>query len=517
MATTKTHLPTTLPTTPAPAAPSKATRQSPTSILDRGLRLLSSVRFGIIMLLLLLTCCMLGMVIMQQNVEGFRAYYAKLTPAARSLYESLGLFNIYHSWYFTALLAITALNIILSSIDRFPAAWAYVSRPKLTASPRFISAQTFNQTARQSVDADRAAERVAAAWRKAGLRARVNQDERRTTVFAERGVWNRFGAYVVHVALLLIFVGGFLTSRYGVGGQMELVPGKSSNAFSVFDSSEVGSSAPKRAQMPFAVECTDLRQELIRPEGDLDVMNTIDWLSYVKINDAGKETAALVHLNSPYDYRGYRFFQSSFVPVGYARQITVAFAPVGGGAAREVTVARDTATEVEGIGRVSYEEFYPDFTIESGRPDTASGEYHNPAVKIRVTRPDGKTEVAIAQTARAAHTAADAPDGLTKAKDELATVAGNRVTLKGFEKVSRGHTLTVQYDPGRTPVYLGFGLLTLSLCMVFFYSHQRVWAVVEPDGKHTTIYFGGNTNRNRPAFEGRFRSLVQTVIGGSEQ
>ena len=73
------------------------------------------------------------------------------------------------------------------------------------------------------------------------------------------------------------------------------------------------------------------------------------------------------------------------------------------------------------------------------------------------------------------------------------------------------------YDPGRTPVYLGFGLLTLSLCMVFFYSHQRVWAVVEPDGKHTRIYFGGNTNRNRPAFEARFNSLVQSVAGGSEQ
>jgi hypothetical protein len=67
--------------------------------------------------------------------------------------------------------------------------------------------------------------------------------------------------------------------------------------------------------MPFTVECTDLQQALIRPEGNLDVMNTIDWLSYVKITDNGKETAALVHLNAPVDYRGYRFFQSSFVPV----------------------------------------------------------------------------------------------------------------------------------------------------------------------------------------------------------
>ena len=252
MATTKTHLPTTLPE-PAPA---KAGSQGTTSIFDRGLRLLSSVRFGIIMLLLL-GCCMLGMLVMQQNVEGFRAYYAKLTPATRSLYESLSFFNIYHSWYFTALLAITALNIILSSLDRFPSAWAYVSKPKLTASPRFVGAQAFRQT---------------------------------------------------------------------------------------------------------------------------------------------------------------------------------------------------------------------------------------------VSRP-----------------------GDAAAKDELALVAGHRVTLKAFEKVSRGHTLTVQYDPGRTPVYLGFGLLTLSLCMVFFYSHQRVWAVVEPDGRHTNIYFGGNTNRNRPAFEARFGSLIQSAIGGSEQ
>jgi cytochrome c biogenesis protein ResB len=132
---------------------------------------------------------------------------------------------------------------------------------------------------------------------------------------------------------------------------------------------------------------------------------------------------------------------------------------------------------------------------------------------VRVARADGKSQVAVAQTAQARRLA-EQPKELAAATDELALVAGHRVTLKSFEKVSQAHTLTVQYDPGRTPVYLGFGLLTLSLCMVFFYSHQRVWAVVEPDGKYTKIYFGGNTNRNRPAFEARFHSLVQAVVGG---
>ena len=62
-------------------------------------------------------------------------------------------------------------------------------------------------------------------------------------------------------------------------------------------------------------------------------MNTIDWLSFIRIKDGASETPALVHLNTPYDYRGYRFFQSSFEAQGYARQITVRFEPVAGGPA----------------------------------------------------------------------------------------------------------------------------------------------------------------------------------------
>ena len=93
-------------------------------------------------------------------------------------------------------------------------------------------------------------------------------------------------------------------------------------------------------------------------------------------------------------------------------------------------------------------------------------------------------------------------------------VNGNKIILRDFEKVALTHTLTIQYDPGRTPVYLGFMLLVLALCGVFFFSHQRVWAVIEPHGNGSKIYFGGNTNRSRPAFEGRFNSLVQSVTGG---
>jgi cytochrome c biogenesis protein ResB len=93
-------------------------------------------------------------------------------------------------------------------------------------------------------------------------------------------------------------------------------------------------------------------------------------------------------------------------------------------------------------------------------------------------------------------------------------INGNKVLLKSFEKVALGHTLTIQYDPGRIPFYAGSTLLVMALCGVFFFAHQRMWAVIEPDESGSRVFFGGNTNRNRPAFEGRFNLLVQSVIGG---
>ena len=521
MATTETELAS---TTEAPSTAAQAVKISAKksdSVLDKVLRLLSSVRFGLVMLSTLLMCCMIGMLVMQVNVDGFQKYYANLKPAQKLVYGSLGFFDIYRSRYFTLLLAITGLNIILASIDRFPAAWSYVRKPRLTASPKFIASQMFNAEAIEHADPKGVAEKVRNAWRKHGFRARINEENNRTTVFAQRSVWNRLGAYVVHVALLTIFTGGFLTSRYGVGGSMEINPGKTSNVFATSEITMDGGRESK-AFLPFQIECTDLEQKLIRPEGSLDNSNTIDWLSSIRIidKDRNHQEDMVVHLNNVGDYRGYRFFQNSFTPVGNARQITIRFEPAagGGGALPPASIKRNGSAEVPGIGTVRYVNFYPDFDVDNSGPTTLSRDYNNPAAQLEITGPDGKRAMSFAFNPQLSE------QYLTKANEKVGKeggenpllVNGNKIILKDFEKVSLNHTLTIQYDPGRTPVYIGFMLLVMALCGVFFFSHQRVWAVIEPNGKGSKIYFGGNTNRNRPAFEGRFNSLVQSVTGGSK-
>ncbi len=497
------------------------------SILDKILDLLSSVRFGVTMLGIVLICAMIGMLIMQQSVDGFEKYYHRLTPAQRSVYGNLLFFNIYHAWYFSLLLAVTGLNIILASITRFPIAWKYVAEPKLNASPNFIRSQMFTAEARSGEAPGAFAERVRSSWRKLGFRPRVSEENGRITVFGQRNVWNRLGAYSVHVALLTIFTGGVLTARLGVGGMMEIRPGMTSDKINTVEM-KLDGPVGGQAALPFTVECTDLKQELIRPEGGLEANNTIDWKSYVNIKDkeTGKQIPALVHLNFPYDYWGssnpftsYRLFQSQFIAFGYARSITLSFEPAqGGDPLPAVSIPRNGAVDVPGIGRVAYKKFFPDF--DPGAGDSVSGDYNNPVAQLEIVAADGSKRAALALNPRYAEQVLESGSKDAEADAALQKtlfVNGRKVVLKSFEKAALGHTLTVQYDPGRLPFYAGSSLLILSLCGVFFFSHQRVWAVIEPEGSGSKVGFGGNVNRNRNAFEGRFNLLVQSVTGERRQ
>jgi cytochrome c biogenesis protein len=484
-----------------------ARKKSKPSILTRLLNLLSSVRFGVSLLVLLAAACMVGMLIMQQSVEGFDKYYAELMPSQKIVYGGLGFFDIYHSWYFNALLLVLSLNIVLASIDRFPGAWKYISRRKVEASKPYV----LNQKQKAQVEVlgeslGQVAERTATACRAVGLKARVTEKGGRAFLFAEKGAWNRLGAYAVHVALLTTFFGGFLTSQFGRNGQMPLRPGDTQSQMvqSNYSLDEITQSS---VTLPFSVTCTDIQQKLIKLEGGLDQGNTIDWLTRIRIRDETGEREALVHLNKPYDYRGYRFFQASFISMGRARSITLRLTPQDGGAPQNVTIERNGTTHLADGTRIDFVEFFPDFTLKGSKPDTASEDYRNPAAQLKITSPSGETKNAYAF-------AMELPDGAPVG----APVLGYKFKLADFEKAPEAHILSIQHDPGSTIVYLGFALLILTLCAVFFFSHQRVWMVIEEkaQGKYEVV-MGGNTNRNKLGFEDRFKRLTQAVMGPSLQ
>ena len=262
--------------------------------------------------------------------------------------------------------------------------------------------------------------------------------------------------------------------------------------------------------LPFEVECTDIQQKLIDKSGPTSPTNTLDWLTSIRIKDPGYgETEAVVRMNRPFDYRGYRFFQASFVPEGKARQILLRVTPEGEGAQpQDVTMRRNgTATLADGT-RIKFADFFADFVLEGTRADTQSPDYNNPAAELMISKASGETARGYAFPASAA----------ARGPVVGRAVAGYRIQLVDFEKVGAAHVLSVQKDPGAGVVYVGFVLLALTLAAVFFFAHQRVWALVEErsEGKFE-VTIGGNTNRNRLAFEDRFRRLVKAIAGEGEE
>jgi cytochrome c biogenesis protein len=483
------------------------------SFITRTLDLLSSVRFGVIQLILLVIACMIGMLIMQQNIEGFDKYYAELTPAQRMLYGKLGFFDIYHVWYFNALLLILSLNIVLASIDHFPKSWTFISRKKLDASANWLRGQ--DQHASMTLPAANRtalAERVAAAFRSVGLHKPVITEKGgKTFVFGERGAVNRLAAYAVHVALLTIFVGGFLTGMFGHVGNLPLTPGQTGSKVTetVFKiDPETGEFEPSVSsfELPFAVECTDIQQKLIKKEGAITADNTLDWLTHVKFKDPERgEKEALVHLNSPFDYGGYRFFQASFIAEGKAREITLRVTPEQGGEPTDITIRRNGSATLADGTRIDFKDFSGSFRLGGGRQDATESDYSNPAATLSVTPPNGQPAVqAFAFNPRMAETAPIAKR----------PVAGYTYRLIDFEKAPSAHILSVQRDPGATLVYVGFTLLGLTLAYAFFFSHQRVWALIEErEGGNFEVVLGGNTNRNKLAFGDRFKRLKSAIDG----
>ena len=210
-------------------------------------------------------------------------------------------------------------------------------------------------------------------------------------------------------------------------------------------------------------------------------------------------------MNAPFDYRGYRFFQSSFVPDGRARTIRLRVTPEQPGAqGQEIEIMRDGTTQLSDGTIVKFAGFFSDFVLNGTRADSKSPEYNNPAAAIQVVKSSGAADKGYAfqpSTAAAGPMAGRA-------------VAGYKFELIDFEKVGAAHVLSVQKDPGAGVVYMGFALLVLTLAAVFLFSHQRVWVLVEPRGEgRCEITLGGNTNRNRLGFEDRFKRLKSAITG----
>jgi len=283
------------------------------------------------------------------------------------------------------------------------------------------------------------------------------------------------------------------------------VPGQETNAIQMIQF-DLDKKEKFNVELPFTLTCTDIQQKLIDPRGSIDVTNTLDWRTQMRVDDPQYgNTVADISMNKPFSYRGYRFFQAQTIPVGSAREITLNITSQATGDVQTVKLPRLGSTTFPDGTNVEYAEFLPDFVFNAeGKPDTKTGEYNNPVAVLNVTPANGER---LRVFAFGGNVAENIPVGAPK--------AGYKWRLTGYEKSPFAHVLSIKYDPFNGAFiawyFGGFGLIG-ALCFVFFFSHKRIWALIErnEDGS-ANVTIGGNTNRNHVGFQEKFQKVEAEI------
>ena len=487
---------------------SPATRSPATRVL----RTLSSVRTGIVLLIIVGLASAAGTLVLQRPLTDPETLAQTYSPETLRWLDALGLTDVFHAWWFALLLALLSINIVLTSLERLPVAWRYISRPYRRPEPHFLSGLPLQKEIpiRNEPAAVEAAER---AFRRAGLNPQrvvpgedKNAKNGGVSLYAERNRLARLAAYVVHASLLLIFAGGIADALWGYRGFVAMSRGESVDAIELRDGT--------RKPLGFTVRCDAAGQENY-PDG-----TPRRWWSQLTVFENGQEAQRKeIEVNEPLVHRGLRFFQSSYGSTGQMDAIHLtAISKSNPAQTKELRLRPGETAELDSDTTVQLAAFVPDFILAGRQIQTRSNQPNNPAIQLLVeSKKRGQSkEGATALFDRPVlgrSIPVSAKVWLFPRFPDFAHPGESPYTFQ-FRDLEMGYFtgLQVSYEPGQWAVWAGVILMGLGLAMAFYFVHVRYWAVPVNDGRgRLMLWVGASASKNRDEFEERFRKLVNEI------
>jgi cytochrome c biogenesis protein len=397
-------------------------------------------------------------------------YMQHFGPGLYRFLDFLGIFDMYHSWWFRGILALLAVNIFSCSSSRFPRIWSKITRPRGEIDKVQVANLPYTKHFKRSLSPEEVTEKVSSITRGIFGKPLISETTEAIVIFAERGRMSRLGVSITHLSILIILLGALIGSLFGFKGFVNILEG---GTVDWIRTRQRGGTTQR--PLGFKVRCDDFRITYY----DMDAQERFvkEYISTLTFLEDGREVMKKeVRVNHPLTFNGLRFYQSSY---GSIPEITVTVEGKNRGANFSVVAHEGEKVEIpESKAFFQILKFHP--------------QIHNfgEGVAMALFQP----------------TAAPQRFWLLKTRPKL--VDGYQFTLKGV--MEREYTgLQVTKDPGVWIVWVGCILLVWGLMVAFFLSHQRIWVLI-PRGK-ATILVSGTTNKNPMAFERRFHKTIAAL------
>ena len=433
-----------------------------------------SLKLSIALLIGLAIVSIIGTVIPQvPNIP--EEYIRTLSQTKLQIYDKIGFFDMYHSWWFMLLLYLLTVNLVCCSVKRLPRVWKFISEPTLIFDQGLE--KTLSLTHHFKMDGDAAAlkDKMAAVIRSEFASPVVTEVDGEYHLFAQKHQYCRLAVYVVHFSIIIIFIGALIGSYFGFKAYVNITEGTSISSIN-----KRGDDTP--FPLGFSLKCEKFSVAFYDTGAPREFKSILTVLENGK-PVPGYEKVPIV-VNHPLTYKGITFYQSSY---GQAGDGTVYVTAVNTktGKADKLTLVKDEAVPLPGGGSLKLLEGTQDI-----RPFLP--QFSGPAIRLELTRPGGAPQSVILMR--------DFP-GYDKQR-------GGELFLSydgGEERFYTG--LQVAKDPGVWVVWTGCAMMVLGIIIAFFLSHKRIW-IRAAEGRVT---IGGTASKNQPAFQLYFDNLVGKI------
>ncbi|MGL4820090.1 MAG: cytochrome c biogenesis protein ResB, partial [Bacilli bacterium] len=203
------------------------------TVVDHVWTFFSSVKVGIVIIILTLIASAIGTIFPQQyyipsNADP-SAYYRDLYGVAGQLYYELGFHNLYSTWWFMLLLASLGISLVVCSLDRVVPLYRALNKQSVVRHPSFMKRQRITASSTETMSNETEDEWV--------LRLQKRKYNVRRTdegFLAEKARFSRWGPYVNHIGLIIFLFGLMLRAVPGMyadeyfwirEGEVKEVPG----------------------------------------------------------------------------------------------------------------------------------------------------------------------------------------------------------------------------------------------------------------------------------------------------
>ncbi|MFZ2630672.1 MAG: cytochrome c biogenesis protein ResB [Desulfosalsimonadaceae bacterium] len=421
----------------------------------------ASVKLSVVILLSLAATSVIGTVIPQNGST--EAYLDKYGDVLFKLFSALDFFDMYHSWWFRALLCLLTINITVCSIHRLSSTWKIIF-PK---HPSFDAARFQKVKNREEWTAGSSPEALYKMYdpyiaRRFSI-SRSEKTEHGYLIFAEKGRWTRLGVYAVHLSIILMVTGGLIGSIFGFDGSVNIPEGESADTISLRNN-------PSGEKLDFQIRCDDFDLSFYDSGMPKEYRSR---LSIIKDGRTVRQRDILV--NDPLRFEGINIFQSSYGEMP-ADKLTVTFTEKESGLLYDVEATFDKPVDMpNGTGKLIVRDFRTNFEYSG---------FNLGKTFICTMIPTGKE-----------------PETLLISVDhprfDMMRQGDFIITISNVEfKYYTG--LQVTRDPGVPVVYAGFLFMIIGCYITFFMFHQSVCIQLSTAGSGTEVQLAGISGKNRP-------------------